>query len=596
MPKVRIKRIPLTIKFLFAIALIIMIYIASITLRHIDELSESYTQVTNTYKVNLELEQIISHLKDAETGNRGYSITKDSVYLLPFIQAREKVNNSFIILQKLNKGNEIQQSNLKQLYLHINKRFVNFSKTQLLVEKGQLNSKEFLESFKEGKVCMDQIRSQVNKMIAIENETLAERESINNDYIKNTPNFIYLVTLFTLGLMILAYFKVNADFNRIKQKNSQLSVYQELSNQAEIVSKSGSWFWDVPNQKYYFSDNLYRLFGEQPQSFEPTSENFFAYIHPEDVEYVSSKINKMIETNTLEDLQCRIITKTGEIKYIRSFGKIMGDSSGNDKLIGTLTDISAEQENFHVLEEKNQELERNNNELSAFNYVASHDLQEPLRKIQTFISRLEERELEHFSDTGKQYFDRIKNAAGRMRLLIDDLLQFSRTNKDEKIFEVSDLNDLLENAKQDVAEIINEKKAEITSDQLPVLSVISFQIQQLFVNLISNSLKYSKENQVPIITIEYKKVKASDEKLLDNTSKDQFHKITFTDNGIGFEQEYAERIFVLFSRLHEKDEYSGTGIGLSICKKIIENHKGSIFAEGKPNEGAVFTIFLPAKV
>lgn len=570
-----------------------MVYIASITFKHIDQLSKSYNLVTNTYKVNLELEQIISHLKDAETGNRGYTITKDSVYLIPFIQAREKVNNSFIILQKLTKGNEVQQSNLKQLYLHINKRFVNFSETQLLVEKGQSRSKEFFESFMEGKLCMDQIRSQVNKMMAIENEMLSKRENINSDYIRNTPNFIYLLMLFTLGLIVLAYFKVNTDFKRIKYKNSQLSVFQELSNQAEIVSKSGSWFWDVQNQKYYYSDNLYRLFGEIPQSFEPTSDNFFTFVHPEDVEYVSTKINKMIETNTLEDLQCRIITKTGEVKYIRNFGKIMVDSSGNEKLIGTISDITAEQESFRILEEKNHELEQNNKELSAFNYVASHDLQEPLRKIQTFISRLEEKELEHFSDIGKQYFERIKNAASRMRLLIDDLLQFSRTNKDEKVFEFSDLNELLENAKQDVAEIINEKKAEITNDKLPVLNVISFQIQQLFLNLISNSLKYSKENVAPIITIEYKKIKASDEKILHNSSKDQFHKITFTDNGIGFEQEYAERIFVLFSRLHEKDEYSGTGIGLSICKKIIENHKGYIFAFGTPGEGSVFTIYLP---
>lgn len=595
MPKTRIKKFPVIIRFLFAVAVVIMIFIATVTFRHIGELSESNDLVKKTYKVNLELEQIISHLKDAETGNRGYTITKDSTYLTPFIQAREKVNNSFVILKKLTQDNEIQQNNLKQLYLYINKRFVNFSKTQLMVERNQIRSKAFFDSFKEGKVCMDEIRMQANVMIDIQNKLLDEREKINSNHIKSTPNFIYILLFFTLVLIAMAYYKVISDFNRIKYKNNQLSVFQELSNQAEIVSKSGSWFRDLETQEYQFSDNLYRMVGEEPQSFEASNENFMKYIHAEDLELVQKESEKMRQTNRLDDLQYRLITQQGEVKHVRAYGNVMEDSSGNRKFIGTLTDITAEHESFHALEEKNQELERNNKELSAFNYVASHDLQEPLRKIQTFISRLEDKELEHFSDTGKQYFDRIKSAASRMRLLIDDLLQFSRTNKAEKVFEQSNLNDLLENAKQDVAEIINEKKAKITHDELPTLDVIPFQMQQLFLNLISNSLKYSKKDQAPVITINYQKVKANDAKELNINSKEHYHKITFTDNGIGFEQEYAERIFVLFSRLHEKDEYSGTGIGLSICKKIIENHKGYIFALGKPNEGAVFTIYFPVE-
>ena len=241
----------------------------------------------------------------------------------------------------------------------------------------------------------------------------------------------------------------------------------------------------------------------------------------------------------------------------------------------------------------NLELERNNKELSAFNYAASHDLQEPLRKIQTFISRLEEKEADKFSDSGHQYLERIKSASSRMRLLIDDLLQFSRTNKPDKKFVVADLNELLENAKQDVAITILEKKAQITSDTLPKAAVIAFQIQQLFLNLLSNSLKYSKTDKVPIIQINYSKVMAKEEPHLIKASKSDYHKITFTDNGIGFDQKYAEKIFDLFNRLHNKQDYSGTGIGLSICKKIIENHRGFIFAKGEINVGSVFTVYLP---
>ena len=236
---------------------------------------------------------------------------------------------------------------------------------------------------------------------------------------------------------------------------------------------------------------------------------------------------------------------------------------------------------------------RNNKELSGFNYVASHDLQEPLRKIQTFISRLEDKESDKFSESGLQYLERINSAIARMRTLIDDLLQFSRTTKPDKVFVVADMNDLFENAKQDVAVAILEKKAQITNDLLPKGLVISFQIQQLFLNLLSNSLKYSQEGKNPIIKINYALVKAKDDPNLVKATKSNYHKITFTDNGIGFEQKYSEKIFDLFNRLHNKQDYTGTGIGLSICKKIIENHQGFIFAEGEVNVGAVFTIYLP---
>ena len=183
-----------------------------------------------------------------------------------------------------------------------------------------------------------------------------------------------------------------------------------------------------------------------------------------------------------------------------------------------------------------------------------------------------------------------------MRILIDDLLQYSRTTKVEKVFEVTNLNDLLENAKTDLFQSIEEKNAIIQSDKLPSMTVIPFQIQQLFVNLIGNSLKYSKAEVAPKIKISCKKVTAADEELIPKSNKDVFYKINFTDNGIGFEQEYAEKIFILFNRLHNKNDYVGTGIGLAICKKIVENHKGFIFAKGIPNGGSTFTIYLPEDI
>jgi hypothetical protein len=301
----------------------------------------------------------------------------------------------------------------------------------------------------------------------------------------------------------------------------------------------------------------------------------------------------MVETQNLPAFTYRVITNDGEIRYLSAIAQSLTDKFGNKIMIGVTNDITTEYLATQLIEERNRELESNNKELSAFNYVASHDLQEPLRKIQTFISRIADKEQEKFSDSGKEYMSRIQNAIDRMRLLIDDLLQFSRTNKAEKVFEDVDLNSLLENSKQELSQSIEDKKAVITQHKLPTVKVIPFQIQQLFTNLISNSLKYSKAEIAPTISIEYEEISAKNIKNIPAKKGMKFHKITFTDNGIGFEQDYAEKIFALFSRLHNKNEYSGTGIGLAICKKIAENHQGYIFAEGEPNKGATFTFYLP---
>jgi light-regulated signal transduction histidine kinase (bacteriophytochrome) len=212
--------------------------------------------------------------------------------------------------------------------------------------------------------------------------------------------------------------------------------------------------------------------------------------------------------------------------------------------------------------------------------VASHDLQEPLRKIQTFISRVSSADKEVMSESGKNYITKIESSAKRMRVLIDDLLLFSRTNTTKKEFIKMNLNELLDNAESELGEVIEEKKAVIQRiGKLPKLSVIPYQIEQLFINLIGNSLKYSQPDVDPEISISSEKVNSADYSEILEQSVKKYHKITFTDNGMGFDPQFKETIFILFQRLHSKTDYPGTGIGLAICKKIVENHKGYITAD-----------------
>jgi PAS domain S-box-containing protein len=247
------------------------------------------------------------------------------------------------------------------------------------------------------------------------------------------------------------------------------------------------------------------------------------------------------------------------------------------------------------LEQKNRELERSNSELSSFSYVASHDLQEPLRKIQAFGNLIQQRDVANLSDTSKDYFERMVKAAVRMQNLIDSLLEFSRTTTVRQNFENTDLNALLDEVKKELGHRIEEKNALIESSHLPTLTVIPFQFKQLLSNLISNSLKYAREGITPVVEIKARYVKAKELNEKNALPGKDYFQFSVADNGIGFEQEYAEKVFELFHRLHGRHEYTGSGIGLAICKKIVENHHGFMRAESEPGMGATFYFFIPVK-
>ena len=255
------------------------------------------------------------------------------------------------------------------------------------------------------------------------------------------------------------------------------------------------------------------------------------------------------------------------------------------------------------IEKRAGELSNANRELLAFNYISSHDLQEPLRKIQTFASLIKENEADLLSPKGKGYFDRMQLSANRMQTLIEDLLMYSRTNVADRNFVKTNLNDVAAEVTEELSELIKETKAAIKIDVLCEVEIIPFQIRQLLSNLITNAVKFTKKDVVPTIAITAGTGDASDfkteiEKL--TTAKlvknKQYCRIVVSDSGIGFNPKYRDKIFEVFQRLHIKEDYPGTGIGLAIVKKIVQNHNGIITADSKPNEGATFNLYLPVQI
>jgi light-regulated signal transduction histidine kinase (bacteriophytochrome) len=278
---------------------------------------------------------------------------------------------------------------------------------------------------------------------------------------------------------------------------------------------------------------------------------------------------------------------------IREIGFMKNTEGDYTQVLCAALDISDRKKIEETLYHKTLELQQSNSSLEEFAYVASHDLKEPLRKITTFGDRLLVKEKDVLKEDSLAYLQKIIESSQRMQRMIDDLLSISMISN-EKTFEKHDLQIVLNEILQTLEFKIEESKAVINADVLPVANVIPSQFRQLFQNLVSNSLKFSRTDVIPVITIKHKYLSAQEIEHHQLNKTNKLLQITFADNGIGFDEKYSEKIFSIFHRLHGRSEYEGTGIGLAICKKIVENHNGKILATGKENEGATFTIIIPA--
>jgi signal transduction histidine kinase len=267
---------------------------------------------------------------------------------------------------------------------------------------------------------------------------------------------------------------------------------------------------------------------------------------------------------------------------------VMNEPMEDGGTIATYQDITETERNATTMLQYTQKLEHSNRELADFAYVASHDLQEPLRKIEAFGERLVNKYSSILPDDGKMFVDRMQNAAGRMRTLINDLLSYSRVTTGAKEFQNVSLNKVLAEVLSDLQIRVEETKATVNSDELPIIECEPMQMRQLLQNLLGNALKFRKADVLPIITVTSEIVAADDA-----TGIGAHANLIFADNGIGFDNEFKDKIFTIFQRLHSRTEYEGTGIGLATVRKIVERHGGTINADGQLNVGSKFYVTLP---
>jgi PAS domain S-box-containing protein len=352
------------------------------------------------------------------------------------------------------------------------------------------------------------------------------------------------------------------------------------------------WVTDQTGKQEFVTERWKEYTGLDPYD----NETWARMVHPDDLNILAKAWNYSMQTGTTYKAEARLKGREGKYRWFHVHGEpILSEKKEIIKWVGAFTDIHEQksaEELLRLSEEKleflvkkrTEQLERSNEDLQQFAHVASHDLKEPIRKIKVFSSLLQEEFNTEFNDKSKLYLSKIQSATERMLLMMEGVLRYAALGGYEQELDKIDLNEIFHSIETDLEMVIQKKNAVMRWDSLPEIQGFSILIYQLFYNLISNALKFSRADIRPDIRILYHKV------VIDNMDFAQFK---ITDNGIGFDPENAEKIFHSFARLNPKEDYEGTGLGLSLCKKIVSRHYGFLTASGKPGLGAEFTVELP---
>ncbi len=376
---------------------------------------------------------------------------------------------------------------------------------------------------------------------------------------------------------------------RVEERTLALQEKEHLLSESQRIAHIGSWEANLTTGKVTWSDEMFRIYDVSPQSFVPVADSLIMLLHPEDREAMSRWIGAAISGEKQNALDVRVITRDGGIRFVRGEGEIIFDQSGRPvRAVGTAQDITERKHAEETLAKYAEELARSNADLEQFAYVASHDLQEPLRMVTSYMQLLTKRYTGKLDADADEFIRFAYDGATRMQVLLHDLLAYSRVGTRGKELTATDAAEVIGQVMIDLQVAVEESGALITCDELPVVMADPTQLHQLFQNLIGNAIKFC-GREIPRVHIS-----ASETFEVAKSAKtSKVYKFSIRDNGIGIDPQFAERIFVIFQRLHTRDDYPGTGIGLAICKKIIERHGGRIWVDSQLGKGSTFYFTLP---
>lgn len=370
----------------------------------------------------------------------------------------------------------------------------------------------------------------------------------------------------------------------LSNTNNELLVAEERFRLAAEGGSVGIWDWeDVDGEAQIWSAKYYELLGYTPDEIVASQATFLDLLHPDDVHLINDAIGAHLKSNEAYELEYRLRKKSGEYQWYLGAGQMTRNSKGKpNRMVGTLMDIHDRKTAEGALEQQASDLRRSNKELEQFAYVASHDLQEPLRMVSSYVDLLRRRYRDKLDSDAMEFIDFAVEGAGRMKNLLNDLLQYSRVGRVELMLRPTDLNVVLEDVSRDLESFVKECNGTISHSELPMVMADAGMLRRLIQNLVQNGLKFSKDEH-PTVSISAE-------------IEGDWVTVSIEDNGIGIDTKFSERIFEVFQRLHTRVDFSGNGIGLAISQRIAERHGGKIWFEANEGAGTTFKFTLRAAV
>ncbi|MFN8336104.1 MAG: CHASE3 domain-containing protein [Cyclobacteriaceae bacterium] len=599
------------IRFIFLFTLIVLIFVSLMTYRNLNNYINEVKLVRHSSVVFRLVENVLSAVKDAETGHRGYQLTKDSSYLEPYHASIRQLPGMLRELDSLVQDNFLQKRYVDTLQLLINDQYLLISRILSNAERSSLYMDRYESKLlKDGKTNMTRIRTVIGKIRSVEEELYTNRIATEEGYRNIAPFSL-------LAFSIISVFGVAFLFSRVmgaldQKRKAEIGLKENLKTLEREVAEKQFAQRTIQNILDHSLDGIMAFLSVRDETGEIVDFQWLLanFISAQTLgrgkgDLTGKKLLEVVpdaKKSGLFDIYKNVVDTSVSQQFEREFylaGEVkwfyMAAVKLDDGLIVTYTDVTEKNVAEARLTQYAEELKRSNQDLEQFAYVASHDLQEPLRKIRAFGDRLAARYEDKLDEVGAEYISRMQQASARMQKLIEDLLSFSRISSGHEQFTRVDLTAVVNEVVDDIEGQIIREKAKVGVKPIAEINGDRGQIRRLFQNLISNAIKFHKQDGLPVVEISGEVVSGhqAEKEFGIPLTEAAYVRIVVKDNGIGFDEKYSEKIFNIFQRLQGRAEYEGTGIGLAICRKIMTNHRGYIRAQSVINQGSEFILIFP---
>jgi PAS domain S-box-containing protein len=587
----------------FGLALVMLATVAYITYRSTGGLEESAEWVSQRHDFLDQLSSFELHLMELDSAARGYLLAADEQYLPAYDQSRRDLVQDMVAIEASVSHGQYERPDTESQEVRYVQQIHQLltQKTAILKaaiaarrEQGLDGAAAMLSDGQDENVTRS-LRTIIGSLRAMEQSRLQTRSTLTAAIGDSTFHVVLMAVILSVVILALATLNIRRDIAIRRRAEEALAeehnllrgVMDAMPEQVFVTNREGRFIIDNISHRNFLGVKLARdVEGRTAADFLPPA------VAGEMVRDDQAIMETRKPVINQEDL---VVRGDGQVIWIATTKVPLHDVEGNCiGLVGVSSDISVRKEAEERLRLAAEQLRRSNLELQEFASVASHDLQEPLRKIQAFGDRLRVKCAPALGENGRDYLERMQDAARRMQILLHDLLTLSRVTSTAQPFEKVDLRKVVQDVVSDLEVRIEQTGARIEIGRLPVIDADAGQMRQLLQNLISNALKFHAPEILPRVIVSAK-VLDNAESLAGSMPGEELVQIMVRDNGIGFDERYLDRIFQVFQRLHSRSEFEGTGIGLAVCRKIADRHGGMISAKSTEGQGATFIVTLPVK-